>query len=175
VLLAGDCSICLTTLPAVLRHHPGARVLWVDAHPDFNTPETSPSGYLGGMCLAGACGAWDPGLGQEPVDPARVVQWGVRDVDAGERALLGTRGVHLVDDAAPLEDLEVYVHLDLDVLDPAAMPARFPAPGGPGPERVRAFLADVASGCTVVGLEVTSIAPGHATVAREVLAPLLGE
>src|SRR4051794_41497975 len=56
LLLAGDCSVALTTLPTALRHRPEARVLWLDAHGDFNTPETSPSRFLGGMSLAGACG-----------------------------------------------------------------------------------------------------------------------
>ena len=40
-----------------------AAVEWLDAHPDFNDPETTQSGFLGGMCLAAACGAWDAGLG----------------------------------------------------------------------------------------------------------------
>src|SRR3954463_4172970 len=62
LLLAGDCSIALTTLATALRHRPEAKVLWLDAHGDFNPPETSPSGYLGGMALAGACGIWEPGL-----------------------------------------------------------------------------------------------------------------
>ena len=62
VLLAGDCSIGLTTLPIVLGHRPDAVVLWLDAHGDYNTPETSESDYLGGMSLAGACGEWESGL-----------------------------------------------------------------------------------------------------------------
>ena len=53
----------MTTLPTVLRHVPEARVVWLDAHGDFNTPATTPSGFLGGMCLAAACGRWDAGLG----------------------------------------------------------------------------------------------------------------
>ena len=56
----------LTTLPAALRNRPEARVLWLDAHGDYNTPDTTGSGFLGGMCLAGACGEWDAGLA-EPV------------------------------------------------------------------------------------------------------------
>ena len=84
-LLAGDCSVALTTLPTVLRHRPDARILWLDAHGDFHSPDTTISGYLGGMCLAGACGVWDPGLGHDPIDPARVVQWGVRELEGGER------------------------------------------------------------------------------------------
>ena len=63
VIAAADCSIAVTTLPAALRHRPDARVLWLDAHGDYNTPDTTGSGYLGGMCLAGACGEWDAGLG----------------------------------------------------------------------------------------------------------------
>ena len=55
LMLAADCAVSLTTLPAVARHRPEARVLWLDAHGDYNSPETSGSGYLGGMCLAGAC------------------------------------------------------------------------------------------------------------------------
>ncbi|MEA2156021.1 MAG: arginase, partial [Solirubrobacteraceae bacterium] len=61
ILLAGDCSVAVATLPVVLRNHPQTRVLWLDAHGDFNTPATTASGYLGGMCLAGACGLWDTG------------------------------------------------------------------------------------------------------------------
>ena len=43
------------------RLDPDVRIVWLDAHGDFNTPETSASGYLGGMCLAAACGRWDAG------------------------------------------------------------------------------------------------------------------
>ena len=174
LLLAGECSVSLTTLPTVLRHRPGARILWLDAHGDFNSPDTTTSGYLGGMCLSGACGVWDPGLGHEPIDPAQVVQWGVRDLDGGERVLLETRGVHVVRDVAGLHGLEVFLHVDLDVLDPAVMPARFPSAGGASPERLHDLLAEVASACTVIGAEVTSIAPAHGTLAREVLDPILG-
>ena len=52
VLTASDCSICIATLPEVVLHEPDVHVAWIDAHGDFNTPETTPSGFLGGMCLA---------------------------------------------------------------------------------------------------------------------------
>ena len=122
VLTSSDCSICITTLPAVARLRPEALVLWLDAHPDFNDPETTPSGFLGGMCLAAACGAWDAGFDDGHLDPARVVMCGIRDVDAGERVLVETHGVGLVERPSRLAELlaerEVFVHLDLDVLDP---------------------------------------------------------
>ena len=54
----------MTTLPAVAAPRARTRAsLWLDAHGDFNTPETTPSGFLGGMCLAAACGRWDAGFG----------------------------------------------------------------------------------------------------------------
>ncbi|MBA3326945.1 MAG: arginase family protein [Solirubrobacterales bacterium] len=172
VLLAGDCSIAISTLPVIARHRPDAHVLWIDAHGDFNTPATTSSDYLGGMSLAGACGLWNTGF-EGAVDPARVVMHGVRDVQGGERVALDTRGVHVIGDARPLAGHAVFVHLDLDVLDPQVMPARFPAPGGLTPTALRRLLADVAGTCEIVGAEVTSHVPGHSEMAADVIAPLL--
>jgi len=188
VLLAGDCSVSLTTLVAVTRARPDARILWLDAHGDFNTPDTTASGFLGGMCLAGACGVWDAGLG-EPVDPGRVVLAGVRDLDEPERELLEQSPATVI--GASLETLvfmqnaldraPVYVHLDLDVLDPAAMPAQFPAPGGLAPEKLYDLLEAVVGECELVGAEITAFeAPDDDLERRaatsavlEVLEPLL--
>jgi arginase len=178
VLLASDCSICLTTLPALVRRRPRVRILWLDAHADFNDPASTPSGFLGGMCLAGACGVWDSGLGAG-VDPSQVLMCGVRDVDAGERVLLDTRGVGRAEapsqPASLLAGEEVFVHLDLDVLDPAELPgAAFPAPGGMSLEGLRGLLAGVAAAATIVGCEITSFtAPEHAPRFAELLSPLL--
>ncbi len=55
------CAAALATVPAVLRHRPDACVLWLDAHADLNTPDTTPSGYLGGLALSGPAGLWDSG------------------------------------------------------------------------------------------------------------------
>ena len=189
LLLAGDCSICLTTLPTVLGHRPDARVLWLDAHADYNIPETTPSGFLGGMCLAGACGEWETGLAG-PIRPERVVLAGVRELDGGERELL-ERGDATVIGSSVVETLvavqnaldaaPVYVHLDLDVLDPQVFPAQFPAPGGLAPEKLYDLLEAVTEECELVGVEVTAFeAPEDpeereeaAAVALHVLEPLL--
>jgi arginase len=172
ILLAGECSVAVATLPVVARHRPDARVLWLDAHGDFNTPETTGSAYLGGMCLAGACGLWDTGFGTGP-EPARVIMHGVRDLDGGERVALDRCGVHRVEDPAQLAGLELFVHVDLDVLDPSAFPARFPAPGGLSPAALRAFLERVTAVAGLVGAEITSTAPGHGELAADAIAPLL--
>jgi arginase family enzyme len=163
VLLAGECTVGLTTLPAALRTRPDARVLWLDAHGDYNTPETSPSGYLGGMALAAACGVWDAGLG-EPIDPSRVVLAGVRDLDDRERQLLEQSRVTVI--GASLETLvytqnaldraPVYVHVDLDVIDPEALGAQFPSPGGLAPDKVYDLLEAVSGECEVIGFEVVA-------------------
>jgi arginase len=144
-------------------------VLWLDAHGDFNTPETTPSEFLGGMCLAAACGVWDPGLGAEPpVDPGRVVMCGVRDLDDGERELVDRAGVVVEKPgllAERLAGLAVYVHLDLDVLDPSVFPAQFPADGGLSDGGLRTLLGEVADAAEVVGIEITAFqAPDDAKV-----------
>jgi arginase family enzyme len=178
VLVTSDCSVCLTTLPTVVRHHPEATILWLDAHGDFNTPDTTLSGFLGGMCLAGACGLWDAGLEMPKVDPAAIVMCGVRDLDGGELVLLETHGVVRMTRPGLLADAlagrQVFVHLDLDVLDPSILPAQFPAPGGLSDGGLRALLTEVAGACDLLGCEVTSFgSPELAELIATVVDPLI--
>jgi arginase len=161
VITASDCTICIGTFPAVVAREPSVRFLWLDAHGDFNTPDTTPSGFLGGMCLSAACGVWTDGR----VDPARVHMVGVRDLDEDEREVVARAGVRMgVPHHGP-----VYVHLDCDVLDPSVHRAQFPVPGGMGLEGLGALLAGL--GDRVVGVEVTaledpSLAPAIAELLR---------
>lgn len=190
VLLAGECSIALTTLPTVLRHRPDAVVLWLDAHGDFNTPDTTLTESLSGMSLAGACGHWNAGLIADTVPEDRVVLAGVRDLDPKERKALELSDVTVVG-ASPVETLvavknaldgaPVYIHLDLDVIDPAVFPAQEPAPGGLAPEKLFDLIEAVVSDCELVGVEVTTFeAPEDeedrqeaAAIVMRVLEPLL--
>jgi arginase len=189
VIAAADCSISVTTLPAALRHRPDAKVLWLDAHGDYNTPQTTGSGYLGGMCLAGACGEWEPGLG-ETIEAEQVVLAGVRDLDSGERELL-ERSAATVIGASVIETLvavknaldgaPVFIHLDFDVLDPEEFPAAVPAPGGLSSDKLYDLMEAVAEDSELVGLEITAFeAPEDedaradmAETAMRVLDPLL--
>lgn len=127
--------------------------LWIDAHGDFNTPQTSPSGSPHGMALAAACG--EPGLEAlltgapaARLDPSRILMLGLRSVDPGERKLLYSRGAGLVDMrqidefgvVAPLraflEQVDrasgaLHVSFDIDALEPEIAPGvGTPAPGG---------------------------------------------
>lgn len=160
VLFAGDCSIAMGTLPAVARHRPDAWLLWIDAHGDFNSPDTTPSNYLGGMALAGACGIWDTGLGLGP-DLSRVALCATRDLDPDELKLIQANDVHLIDAAGAARAIrgrEVFVHVDLDVLDPSVLPgAPQPVPGGLHEEELSRLLAEVARAADVIGCEFTNM------------------
>jgi arginase len=143
VVLAGNCHSCLGTLGAM---GPDAAVIWFDAHGDLNTPDTTPSGFFDGMALATAVGwTWNqlastiPGL--VVVDESRVLLVGGRDLDPGEAVLLRNSAIRhyqppsLRRDATTdqewihtLSDWNtqrspVYVHVDLDILDPAELDA----------------------------------------------------
>jgi arginase len=141
LVLSGNCNTAVGTL-AALGRDTGA--VWFDAHGDLNTPETSPSGYFDGMALAMATGRCWRTLaasveGFVPLADRDVVLVGARDLDPGERDLLRASSVSWVQadsfragDIAPFEAAlttlrsrvpRVYLHLDLDVHDPAEAPA----------------------------------------------------
>jgi arginase family enzyme len=145
------------------------RFVWFDAHGDFNTPQTTPSGFLGGMCLGAACRRWDAGW-PDTIEPATVSFVGVRDLDPGERLDVERAGVGTgVPDDGP-----VYVHLDVDVLDPSVMPAQFPVPDGMDAEQVREVLADLVAAGRLVGIEVTALEhPEHAELVAAILGPVV--
>jgi arginase family enzyme len=161
VLTASDCSICLSTFAAVAERVPDVHVLWLDAHGDSNTPATTPSGFLGGMCLGASVGLWDAGF-QARLTPERVRGVGIRDLDPGEWA----------PEPYGALDVPIYVHLDLDVLDPSVLPAQFPVPGGLSAEQLRGVLASLDN---VVGVEVTAFEhnPGKTGQMADIVSTLL--
>ncbi len=153
-VLGGECSVAvgaLAGLSEVFSGKPG--MLWMDAHGDFNTPETSPSGYIGGMCLAMACGR-SPGLGLEmggrgySLGEECLVQVGSRALDPPEVAALSaspaklytaqqvkkTGAAYVAEEAARHLDNSsdwIVCHLDVDVTDPELIPSvNYPTPGG---------------------------------------------
>lgn len=151
LVLGGDHSIAVGTVGGVSHEH-RTGVLWIDAHGDFNTPDTSPSGNLHGMPLAALCGRGAPelvdaGRPGPKLRPEDVVLFGVRDLDPGEQALIQEAGIttytmRQIDERglAPLalEALErlghldrLHVSLDMDSIDPREAPGvGTQAPGG---------------------------------------------
>ena len=142
LVLGGDHSVALGTLAGLASAHGPGGVLWIDAHSDINTPETSPSGNVHGMPLAAALGLASEFESQAwtlpAVDSSRVSLIGTRQLDAGERRLLREAGVRVytmseIDrvgiERAVRESLDrvagggfVHVSFDMDVLDPAVAP-----------------------------------------------------
>ena len=170
VLTASDCSICLATLPEVVLHEPDVHVAWIDAHGDFNTPESTPSGFLGGMCLAASCGRWKAEGRPGTLDPSRVHFLGVRDLDPGEEAEVTAAGIS----AEIPEGVPLYVHLDTDVLDPSVMAAQFAVPDGWDERRLRAELAELAADRRIVGVEITALEDHRAVeLVADAIRPLL--
>jgi arginase len=180
LLLASDCSLALGTLPVLTASAPDVRVLWLDSHCDYDTPETTTIGFLGCMSLAGATGAWDAGMGV-PLPPERVVLCGVRgaldDFDGNGRAAVEASPVHMV---PPGPDAEarvltalgggpVYVHLDPDVLDPSENPVPYARPGGLSLDQVEGLLRAVAGRGSVVGVELTAFHTDDEPARRDAL------
>ena len=121
-------------------------------------------------------GAGTRGFG-DGVDPARVVLSDARDLDAAEREELGRAGLAPIapgEVAGAVRGEQVFLHLDLDVLDPSEIACTFPAPGGLSMDQLRALLAQLADAAEIVGIEVTSMAaPAPAPRLAELLLPLL--
>ena len=188
LVLAGNCGSSLGTVSGVRAAAPNdpsdIGVIWLDAHGDFNTPETTATGFLDGTVLAALTGrCWHklaasiPGF--QPVSDAHVVLVGARDIDAGEEQLLAASRVMRVeaarmeaDDAQPALDAaltelarhvsRVYLHLDLDVHEPSEAQAnQYAVPGGLPAGTVRELVRVVAERFSVVAAALTAYDPSY--------------
>ena len=176
IVLGGDHSLSMGSVAGAAR---GRRVgvVWVDAHADFNTPETSPSGNVHGMPLAVLSGLGHPRLTEvfRAVDPKDVVLVGVRSLDPGEKRLLKEAGVrvytmHEVDRLGVariaeevlkhLQDLPLHVSLDADVLAPTLAPGvGTPVPGGLTYREAHLLMEILAESGRVQSLDLVEVNP----------------
>lgn len=156
LVLAGDCLTALGLVAGLQRRHRDVSVIWLDAHGDFNTPTISVSGYLAGMSLAMLTGrAPEPiceRLRLRPVPDENAVLIGARDLDPAERAALeASRVVRLAADPVAVCDAlpqlsagDVYLHVDVDVIDDGDLPGlRFPTGAGPSFSVVEECLSQI--------------------------------
>ncbi|AVL97146.1 arginase [Microbacterium sp. str. 'China'] len=181
LLVTNTCAASLGTLPSAAEHHPDAVVLWIDAHGDFNTPDTTDSGYLGGMVLAAACGLWDSGHGAG-IDPRQVIVVGGRDIDPAEGELLAGAGVTVLSPAestperlsALIAGRPVWIHVDWDVLEPGYIPAAYRVGDGLLPHQVAALFAAIPA-ADVRGVELAEFEAGDAEVPERVSVELIVE
>ena len=184
IVIGGDHTAALGGVVGVRRglrrlHHKEIPLflLWLDAHPDANTPETSPSGNLHGMALAGLLGCGPLAI-EQPLPTDRVVVAAARTFDPGERAFLRAHPEIELWDVATLRGrrwrshadalLErvrrargrLYVSLDLDVLDPHSAPGvAVPEPHGALPTPLLALLDYLTASGLVAGADVVELYP----------------
>jgi arginase len=168
-VIAGDCVAVIGVLAGLQRRGVDPTLLWFDAHGDFHTWETTGSGFLGGMPLAMVTGRGEQTIveaaGQEPLADDRVVLVGARDLDAGEDVAVAASGMRVAEVAeVPDLDLEgpLYVHLDVDVVDPGDLPAvNYPAPNGPSLAVTLDAMEHLAGTGRIVAFSVSSWNPAY--------------
>jgi arginase len=168
IVLSGDCTTSLGVVAGLQRSGTDPAVVWFDAHGDVQTPQTSASGYLGGMPIRQLVGGADrvvpEALGLRPVEEADVVLVDGRDLDPPEAEFLAGSAIrHVGADAIPAPDRPCYLHLDVDVCDPDELPGLlFPVPGGLPLARFGAAVAQVLATGNVVAMGLAcTYAPGR--------------
>jgi arginase len=172
IVLAGNCSTAVGTLTAL----GDVGVAWFDAHGDFNTPETTTTGFLDGTALAiitGRC--WKQladTVGFRPVPDERVCLIGTRDLDSLESTLLADSNIDVIEPNKLRSDLprtlnsigqhveRMYVHLDLDVVDSAVAPANsYAVAGGLTIEDVEHAVSLIAGEFQIAGITLSAYDP----------------
>ena len=182
LVLAGDCNSCLGTLAGFDNARLG--VIWFDAHGDFNTPETSISGFFDGMSLAITVGhcykkLWAQIGKSSPIPEFLVLLAGVRDLDPKERERLELSKVHTVttDELKQTELLknlrlkleqlqsqvnEIYLHIDIDVLDPEEAPgAGYRCPNGISSTLVEQAISMITKCFQIKAVALTNYRPEY--------------
>jgi arginase len=207
ILLGGDHSLSIGSISAVARHCRKTgrrlRVLWLDAHADFNTSVLTPSGNIHGMPVACLCGLGPAELidlsDQVPaIDPGVIRQIGIRSVDQGEKRLVHEVGIDVfdmryIDEVGIRRTLEValdgidptthlHVSFDVDFLDPDIAPGvGTTVPGGPSYREAQLCMEMIADTGCLASLDVMELNPAldmrnrTAEVAVDLVASLFGK
>lgn len=184
ITLGGDCASTLAGIERAVALDPGVAVLWCDAQPDLQHPGTSPSGAASGMTLRHALGAGSDDLNAAtPVDPARVLLVGAREVDQEEAEAIAALGIR--SEPAPAGDgsgtaervaawlaevqaTSLYIHIDLDVLDPADFSSVHAAvPFGFSVAELTGVLRAAVATTALTGAAICEFAPADASMAAE--------
>jgi arginase family enzyme len=158
LVLGGCCCSHVGAVRELARRHGRVAVVWLDAHGDLHTPETSPSGNAWGMPLRMLIDAGD-------VAPEDVILLGARNLDPPESEFIAEAGIRR--ELGPLPD-KAYVALDLDVIRPGDLDVFMPEPGGPTFDELERLLAGLP---TPIGAGFTG---GLGTERNEALLPRLG-
>ncbi|MEM7090743.1 MAG: arginase family protein [Pseudomonadota bacterium] len=163
ISIAGDCCGSIPVLAGLLRAGQTPTLVWIDAHGDFNTPETSPSQFLGGMPLAMMVGRGPQDMcetvGLRPLPEDRVWAVDLRDLDPLEREAIDASALRRTGMAGLTSlkiDGPVYVHIDMDVLNADEVGAfNYPVPGGPSVAETVAACQAFAAANQITALSVS--------------------
>ncbi len=162
LVVGGCCSSHVGALEGLAASHDEIAVLWLDAHGDLNTPESSPSGNVWGMPLRMV-------LDSGTVRAQNVALVGARNLDPPEVEFIAEAGIHTGADALEraLEGCSyVYVALDVDSLDPSEITCFMPEPDGLTLDEVEQLFAGLRERSTVIGAGLSGMAPDPANVER---------
>ncbi|WP_431246990.1 arginase family protein [Leifsonia xyli] len=191
VTVGGDCGAELAAVQHAVAAHPAGEVavVWFDAHADINDVESSPSGAFHGMVLRALLGDGPDGLasrGENVLAPAQLVLAGTRALDDGESAFVAEHGIRVVapgelDDPEAIVDAvaatgatAVYIHVDLDVLDPSAIDGiGYPEPFGVQPDRLTEAIRALRRRFEFAGAGLMEFAPESPDAAGRDLAVIL--
>ncbi len=168
VVIGGDCGVSSAAVAHAVDRRGDLALIWFDAHPDLNSPESSPSGAYGGMVLRSI-------IDDELVAAGRVVIAGARSWDDGEDAFAAEAGIRslgvdelsdpaaLVDAVAETGAQSVYLHIDLDVLDPGELLGLLdPEPFGLSGAGLAAALKALRARFDLAGATIAAYAPANA-------------
>jgi arginase len=159
LVLGGCCCSHVGAVEGLSSRYDRLGVIWLDAHGDLNTPESSPSGNAWGMPLRMLI---DGGA----VDARDVALIGARNLDPPEIEFIAEAGIHDTPDAV-LDRVDcVYVALDCDVFEPGELAVFMPEPGGPTISEVEKLLCGLRDRGAVVGAGLTGLAPDPANVEK---------
>ncbi|UCF90542.1 MAG: arginase family protein [Desulfobacterales bacterium] len=169
VSVAGDCCTAIGVLAGLQRRRLNPTLVWFDAHGDFNTWQTTPSGFLGGMPLAMLVGRGDQtlanGVGLKPLSERQVILTDARDLDPGEREAVQASAVrHVAQVATLMENFSpsgpLYIHFDTDIVCPEDAPAmNYLAPGGPSAADLQIVFRKLARTGQVAAVSLSSWNP----------------
>jgi arginase len=188
IVVGGDCGVAVSAIAHAARQHPGLAVVWLDAHPDLHTPASSTSGAFSGMALRAVLGEGADGLVVDPgaVTASRVVLAGAREYEPAEEDAAAEIGMARLDagDLAEPDALAravaatgataVYIHVDLDVLDPSAMTGvTASVPFGVALPDLVASIGRVRATLPLVGSSITGFAPSSPAAAVDDLGTIL--
>lgn len=169
VSIAGDCCTTIGVLAGLQQAGLKPALIWFDAHGDFNTWETSPSGFLGGMPLAMLAGRGEQrlvqGVGLRPIAESDIALSDARDLDPAERLSLKSSEVQHLPEVSmlleqPLADGPLYIHFDVDVINPIDAPAmNYLAAGGPTVAELRRVFTHLAASGRIAAVSLSSWNP----------------